>query len=161
MSPLRICDQRQPATKTKPETQPAVTGINQKVELTHDNLQYCTDVYSDLEKLLWQHKSLIFTQVFILFCRSHRKLLTFRHISHHTNHKLLCYWASTHLLRPHRKLLTQRFLSVAQTQKNYHGTTATRFHINKSSQHGWKSYIYFYTSLLLFHSADLTKKTQS
>lgn len=87
------------------------SNVNQPEIGNHtQNTQYCRHVYSDLEKSPWQHKSFVFTQVFVMLCRSHKKFLTFRQISHHTNHKLLCYWASTHLLRQHRKLLTQRFL---------------------------------------------------
>ena len=58
---------------------------------THINMatQYCTDVYSDLEILPWQHKPFIFTQVFVILFRSHGKLLTFRQISCHIPHRVL------------------------------------------------------------------------
>ena len=72
-----------------------------------------------------------------LLSRSHRKFLTLREIWHHTNH---C--TSTHLFRSHRKLLALR--QIPQHGFKPRITTATqvtRFHTNKPSQHGLKSYI--------------------
>ena len=113
MTSFRICEQKKGTTRSKiqPKTEKNTTCSNKNKPEggTHRHMKtLSTNVYSDLEKSPWQHKSFIFTQVFITLCRSHRKFLTFREISLHTNHKFLCHWTSTHLLRPHRKLLTLR-----------------------------------------------------
>lgn len=113
---------QQNSTKIRKNT--ACSNMNQPEGGAHRHMKtLTTNVYSDLEKSPWQHKSFIFTQVFITLCRLHRNFLTFREISPHTNHKLLHQCASTHLLRPRRKLLTLRFLSTAQTQ-NYRSNTS-------------------------------------
>jgi hypothetical protein len=120
-----------------------------------------------MEKLPWQHKSFIFSRVFVSICNhrklcfNHRKLLTFRQISRHTNHKLLRHCASTGLLRPHRKLLTlkipQRSTSLEELPWQHKPPGSTQIHHLRTA--GSVPHL-SYTSLLPFCCADLTQKAQ-